>query len=280
MSNIYVNCGGDLMKFESKKETMDFFEDCIMLCEGSERERYTNIYFSVKEHLNDRKRCFTDGTSRIYDSNINPNEIDSLDESILKAHFKITKEDLLVFKANRCLAVNHSRIYPSMMKRYDNFDELYDDYLSKSKDKYFYLFDDDKIICFDTTATGSDKYWCEEFQLKDYEYANKWLNGEIEYEYYLNTLNQNSFSLNKITIKDMLDYELEDDETSSGGLSFDGETLKDFLDEDLEELNLEDSLDTSIFWINDRLKSCGIKEITEQDCKDYFNSKNKEDIEL
>lgn len=277
MNKIFVNCGGSLYQYDSKEEVMNFFEDCISGSEGSERERYTNIYFSVKEHLNDSKRCFTDGTSYIYDSDIDPNEIDSLDESLLKANFKVTKEDLLLFKANRCLAINHSRIYPRTMERYNNFEELYDDYLSKSKDKYFYLFENDKIICFDTTASGSDKYWCEEFKLEDYEYANKWLNNEIEYEDYLSKA---EIDLNKITVKDMLDYKLEDDGSSTGGLSFAGETLKDFLDEDLEELNLEDSLDTSIFWINDRLKVCGVKEITVSDCIDYFNSKNEEDIEL
>lgn len=277
MNKIFVNCGGSLYQYDSKEEVMDFFEDCIFGSEGSERERYTNIYFSVKAHLNDSKRCFTDGTAYIYDSDIDPNEIDSLDESLLKTNFKVTKEDLLLFKANRCLAINHSRIYPRTMERYNNFEELYDDYLSKSKDKYFYLFENDKIICFDTTASGSDKYWCEEFKLEDYEYANKWLNNEIEYEDYLSKA---EIDLNKITVKDMLDYKLEDDGSSTGGLSFAGETLKDFLDEDLEELNLEDSLDTSIFWINDRLKVCGVKEITVSDCIDYFNSKNEEDIEL
>lgn len=277
MNKIFVNCGGSLYQYDSKEEVMNFFEDCISGSEGSERERYTNIYFSVKAHLNDSKRCFTDGTAYIYDSDIDPNEIDSLDESLLKTNFKVTKEDLLLFKANRCLAINHSRIYPRTMERYNNFEELYDDYLSKSKDKYFYLFENDKIICFDTTASGSDKYWCEEFKLEDYEYANKWLNNEIEYEDYLNKA---EIDLNKITVKDMLDYKLEDDGSSTGGLSFAGETLKDFLDEDLEELNLEDSLDTSIFWINDRLKVCGVKEITVSDCIDYFNSKNEEDIEL
>ena len=43
MNNIYVNCGGNLMIFESKKETMDFFEECIMMCEGSERERIARV---------------------------------------------------------------------------------------------------------------------------------------------------------------------------------------------------------------------------------------------
>ena len=82
MNNIYVNCGGNLMIFESKKETMDFFEECIMMCEGSERERYSNIYFSVKSNLNTDKRCFTDGTSHVYTSKIDPDSIDYYEESL------------------------------------------------------------------------------------------------------------------------------------------------------------------------------------------------------
>ena len=105
------------------------------------------------------------------------------------------KDDLLEFKANRCLAMNHSRIYPRTMERYSDFDELYDDYLSKTKDNHFYLLEDNKIICFDTTASGSDKYWCEEFPIKDYEYANKWLNGEIEYSDYLEQKNEEDIEL-------------------------------------------------------------------------------------
>ena len=188
MDKIYVNCGGSLYQYDTKKDVMDFFEDCIYGSEGSERERYSNIYFSVKAHLNDSKRCFTDGTSHVYDSNIDPDEIDTLDEDVLKTHFNVSKDDLLEFKANRCLAVNHSRIYPRTVEKYSDSDDLYDNYLSKSKDKYFYLFKDNKIICFDTTASGSDKYWCEEFPMKDYEYANKWLNGELEYGDYLNEI--------------------------------------------------------------------------------------------
>ena len=70
MDKIFVNCGGSLYQYDSKKDVMDFFEDCIYGSEGSERERYSNIYFSVKAHLNDSKRCFTDGTSHVYDSYI------------------------------------------------------------------------------------------------------------------------------------------------------------------------------------------------------------------
>ena len=195
MNKIFVNCGGALYQYDSKKDVMDFFEDCILCSEGSERARYTDIYFDVKSHLNDSKTCFTDGTSHVYTSNIDPDDIDSLEEDILRTHFNITKDDLLMFKANSILAPNNSRIYPKIMERYNDFDELYDDYLSKTKDNHFYLFDDNKIICFDTTASSSDKYWCEEFPMKDYEYANKWLSGEIEYSDYLEQRNEEDIEL-------------------------------------------------------------------------------------
>ena len=50
-------------------------------------------------------------------------------------------------------------------------------------------------LSFDTTASGEDKYWCEEFPMKDYEYANKWLNGEIEYGDYLNEIKDSNMEL-------------------------------------------------------------------------------------
>lgn len=54
----------------------------------------------------------------------------------------------------------------------------------------------------------------------------------------------------------ILDIELQDDETSTGGISFDGETVRDFVltvNHDFE--NLED--------LNKTLRECGIKEIEE-----------------
>ena len=75
MNNIYINCGGSLYKYKSKKEAMDFFEDCIYGSEGSERERYTDIYFSLKENLKSNKRCFSDGTKYVYTSDIEPEEL-------------------------------------------------------------------------------------------------------------------------------------------------------------------------------------------------------------
>ena len=71
------------------------------------------------------------------------------------------------------------------------------EWIIKIKNFYysFFLFEDNKVICFDTTASGSDKYWCEEFPIKDYEYANKWLNGEIEYSDYLEQKNEEDIEL-------------------------------------------------------------------------------------
>lgn len=164
---------------------MDFYEDCIMMCEGSERERYTNIYFSVKNNLDTDKRCFSDGTDHVFDSNIDPDNVDSNEEKLLKKHFDIDKNDLLYFKASNYLSQNNNRIYQNTIDRYEDIDELYKDYIVKSNEVSFFIMQKDKIICIDATACPPDNYWIEEFDLKDYEYADKWLGQEIEYDEYL-----------------------------------------------------------------------------------------------
>ena len=194
--NVYVNCGGDLMKFESKEKTMDFFEDCILMSEGSEKERYTNIYFYTKIHLKDNKRCFTDGTEHIYTSNIEPSEISQEDENLLIQNFNIDKTDLLRFKAINYLSENNNRIYQSTLDRYDNIDELYNDYILKSNEVSFYYIDKkDKIVCIDATALPPENYWVEEFPLEDYEYANDWLGQDLEYSNYLEMKKKDNLEL-------------------------------------------------------------------------------------
>lgn len=185
MSKIFVNCGGQLDVFNDKQEVMDFYEDCILMSEGSEKERYTNIYFGVKTHLNDDQICFTDGTDRVYMSKIDPDDITTNEERQLRECFGIDKTDLLKLKIMSELS-EHSYIYPSTLKRYEDNDDLYEDYLSKSKDYSFYFFDNDRIVCIDTLGiTNDDKYFIEEFPLEDYKYADKWLKKEIEYTDYL-----------------------------------------------------------------------------------------------
>lgn len=179
MNKVYVNCGGSLYSFKSKREVMSFFESCIYGSEGSERERYTTIYFDVKNNLNTNKRCFTDGTSRVFSSDIKVNEVDDADKKLLQKNYKITRNDLLRFEAyNYLYDEGHNKIYNS--KDLDTIEDIYDYYVkdNKSKNKTFYLFNEDKIICINDNGSD-DNYYSEEFPIKDYKYADKWLKGEV-----------------------------------------------------------------------------------------------------
>ena len=57
-------------------------------------------------------------------------------------------------------------------------------------------------------------------------------------------------------IKDFLEYELVDDNTTTGGISFSGEKVKDFI----EEVEISKEEDISI--LNTALIECGIEPIT------------------
>lgn len=64
-------------------------------------------------------------------------------------------------------------------------------------------------------------------------------------------------------VRNYLNYELEDDDTETGGVSFNGETVADFIgDADISE---DDDLDT----LNSALVSCGIRPIAEGYLTDY-----------
>ena len=187
INNIYINCGGSLYSYKSKKEAMDFFEDCIYGSEGSERERYTEIYFSIKENLKSNKRCFSDGTRYVYTSDIDPDSLSESDEKILLSNFKIDKSDLMCFKANNYMYDNdHKRIYNN--KELETIEEIYDYYIKDDtrEQRTFYMIDRDFITCIDDN--DENEYFSEKFPTKDYIYADKWLKGEIEYKDYLNNL--------------------------------------------------------------------------------------------
>lgn len=192
LNNIYVNCGGSLDVYKTKKEVMDFFEDCIMMSEGSERERYTEIYFSVKDNLNTNKRCFTDGSDYVIRGNINPDDIDDKELALLQKNYNVTKDKLYRFRADKILEANHKRIYDFDLEKYDSIDDLYNEYISKRTEKTFYILGNNTITCIDANAKASDNYWVEDFSMRDYDYANKWLNGEIEIDDYLKYLKDNN----------------------------------------------------------------------------------------
>jgi hypothetical protein len=185
LEKIYVNCGGHLYSYNSKKEVMSFFETCVNCSEGSERERYSIIYFDVKANLKTKKRCFTDNTSIVYDSDIKSSEIDDIDEKMLIDNYDISKEDILCFEAKNYLSKNHERIHND--KEFDSIEEIYDYYIKDNncENRTFYLIDKEKIMCIDDESSDLE-YFCHEFPVKDYRYADSWLKGEIEYEDYLN----------------------------------------------------------------------------------------------
>ena len=60
-----------------------------------------------------------------------------------------------------------------------------------------------------------------------------------------------------ISLEDVMDVELEDDETATGGVSFAGETVKDFI----EEVEDDETKITTIDELNKALKQCGIKPV-------------------
>ncbi len=157
---------------------------------------------------------------------------------------------------------------------YEDVDAIIEglNYLKDKDFSYRYVRIGESYDDYEEMYNESDK---ESEQDLEYPFMIRKFDDEYVIEKMIENSKENSFNLSNIYVKDMLDYKLEDDESSTGGLSFSGETLKDFIDDDID-----DSLNSSIFWINDRLKLCGIKEITEQDCKKYFDSKAKEDIEL
>lgn len=85
-------------------------------------------------------------------------------------------------QVDELLGKSHTKIPNDVL---GSVDDIYDDYLADQKGDKFYAIEGDKILTFDTDVNGSERYWEEEFPISDYEDANKWLNGEVEYSDYL-----------------------------------------------------------------------------------------------
>ena len=60
-----------------------------------------------------------------------------------------------------------------------------------------------------------------------------------------------------LSLEDVMDVKLEDDETENGGVSFDGETVRDFI----ADVSGDETKITTIDELNDALKQCGIKPV-------------------
>ena len=48
MGKIAVICYGTAQLFKSRKRAMEFYFDCAVGCDGAEKERYFNVYASLK----------------------------------------------------------------------------------------------------------------------------------------------------------------------------------------------------------------------------------------
>ena len=95
------------------------------------------------------------------------------------------------------------------------------------------------------------------------------------YESIKKNLNEadSKFDPKNIKASVMLTYELEDDDTPTGGVSWWGEQIKDFLDSAGIAKNI------TISELNKALKDSGIKPITAEDIKRYMNKRGVKEAE-
>ena len=182
-TNVYINCGYNLMLFQSNNEAQKFFLDCMYGSEGAERDRYTSIYLDLKSG---NSRFISDGSEFITSSRINFTEIPCNDLTHIKNIYNLDDNDIYSFMADEKLKKVGKRIYSLDFKNDSNvnFLDFYNNQKYNKIDK-FYMFSDDKttITCFD--VYDSEVYYCEDFEMKDYLMAFQWLNNEIEYDEYL-----------------------------------------------------------------------------------------------
>ena len=79
------------------------------------------------------------------------------------------------------------------------------------------------------------------------------------------------FTINDLT-EEILDIELDDDETATGGIAFAGETVRDFLDES------KLAKDEPISALDEALKECGIEPLNLRESEFYVEMWNKDGL--
>lgn len=112
------------------------------------------------------------------------------------------------------------------------------------------------VIKFDNEEEALD-YADERNEWDDNQLEVKQLNEEVTFskpESATDSTNKQSAK-----VRDVLDYELEDDDTETGGVSFNGETVRDFIADPDMGVKDTDSVDS----LNKVLTTCGIKPISE-----------------
>lgn len=156
---------------------------------------------------------------------------------------------------NRCEVISYDLAYFAFILGYD----LMHDELVKS-------WHPENDYCFDRCLTlaeefmESDEY--NDLSLSGYEALEEWIgNRKIKgYKYLLYTT----------TPEDLYGYTLEDNGMSeNGGTAFEGEVLGEFV------IDIDEDLYTPMIFINEKLKECGIKELTKRDIANYLRWNGK-----
>lgn len=89
-NEVYVLCYNSLQKWSDKKKAMDFYRTGMACSDGSEKERYAEVYCQLNEGYD----CVDDGYS---DSVLRKNFSIKARKELLKISkaFKVSKEEIL-----------------------------------------------------------------------------------------------------------------------------------------------------------------------------------------
>ena len=66
MGEIYTNCYGSLSVYKNKNDALKFYNECYLLSEGAERERYASILFALNNNESIAYDNFSKNCREIY----------------------------------------------------------------------------------------------------------------------------------------------------------------------------------------------------------------------
>lgn len=66
MEEVYTNCYGSLSVYKNKNDALKFYNECYLLSEGAERERYASILFALNNNESIAYDNFSNTCGEIY----------------------------------------------------------------------------------------------------------------------------------------------------------------------------------------------------------------------
>ena len=66
MEEVYTNCYGSLSVYKNKNDALKFYNECFLLSEGAERERYASILFAINNNESIAYDNFSKNCREIY----------------------------------------------------------------------------------------------------------------------------------------------------------------------------------------------------------------------